>query len=60
MHLILVQVDLPSNARVKGGKLGGEYKAVALHFHWGEDGGPGSEHTIDGEQFAMEVIYQSV
>lgn len=31
------------------------YKALQLHLHWGKDGGPGSEHTIDGERFPMEM-----
>ncbi|KAM3875108.1 carbonic anhydrase 4b [Diretmus argenteus] len=50
-----VVVDLPASAMVKGGDLAVPYKAVQLHFHWGKDGGPGSEHTIDGEQFPMEM-----
>uniref|UniRef100_A0A8C4ZHC3 Carbonic anhydrase n=1 Tax=Gadus morhua TaxID=8049 RepID=A0A8C4ZHC3_GADMO len=29
--------------------------AVQFHLHWGKDGGPGSEHTIDGEQYPMEL-----
>uniref|UniRef100_A0A3B4DNP9 Carbonic anhydrase n=1 Tax=Pygocentrus nattereri TaxID=42514 RepID=A0A3B4DNP9_PYGNA len=37
------------------GDLKATYKAVELHFHWGKDGGPGSEHTIDGEQYPMEM-----
>jgi carbonic anhydrase len=55
MFLIQVQLDLPSNVKIQGGKLAGPYKALQLHFHWGKDGGPGSEHTIDGERFPMEV-----
>lgn len=31
------------------------YKTLQLHLHWGRDGGLGSEHTIDGERFPMEV-----
>uniref|UniRef100_A0A8C5ARF2 Carbonic anhydrase n=1 Tax=Gadus morhua TaxID=8049 RepID=A0A8C5ARF2_GADMO len=50
-----VQLDLPSNVKIQGGKLAGPYKALQLHFHWGKDGGPGSEHTIDGERFPMEM-----
>uniref|UniRef100_A0A8C1WJ83 Carbonic anhydrase 4 n=1 Tax=Cyprinus carpio TaxID=7962 RepID=A0A8C1WJ83_CYPCA len=40
---------------VSGGNLGETYKAVQFHLHWGTNGGPGSEHTIDGEQYPMEV-----
>ncbi|XP_040040273.2 carbonic anhydrase 4b [Gasterosteus aculeatus] len=50
-----VQLDLPSSIRIKGGNMAAEYKAVQLHLHWGKDGGPGSEHTVDGEKFPMEM-----
>ncbi|XP_040902738.1 carbonic anhydrase 4b [Toxotes jaculatrix] len=50
-----VQLDLPSTIRIKGGNLAAPYKALQLHLHWGKDGGPGSEHTVDGEQFPMEM-----
>ncbi|KAL3057572.1 carbonic anhydrase 4b [Trematomus bernacchii] len=50
-----VQLDLPSSIKIKGGNLAAQYKAIQLHLHWGVDGGPGSEHTIDGEQFPMEM-----
>uniref|UniRef100_A0A3Q3WUK5 Carbonic anhydrase n=1 Tax=Mola mola TaxID=94237 RepID=A0A3Q3WUK5_MOLML len=53
--IFLVQLDLPQSIRVKGGNLVAQYKALQLHLHWGKDGGPGSEHTIDGEQFPMEM-----
>ncbi|XP_028429738.1 carbonic anhydrase 4b isoform X2 [Perca flavescens] len=57
-HLInnghTVQLDLPSSIRIEGGNLVTPYKAVQLHLHWGKDGGPGSEHTVDGERFPME------
>lgn len=51
----LVQLNLPDNITLKGGNLPTTYKALQLHLHWGKDGGPGSEHTIDGERFPMEV-----
>jgi len=50
-----VQVGVPHLATITGGNLGTEYKAVQFHLHWGENGGPGSEHTVDGEQFPMEL-----
>ncbi|KAM7399113.1 hypothetical protein PAMP_018405 [Pampus punctatissimus] len=50
-----VQLDLPSSIQINGGNLATTYKAAQLHLHWGKDGGPGSEHTIDGEQFPMEM-----
>ncbi|XP_074467223.1 carbonic anhydrase 4a isoform X2 [Sebastes fasciatus] len=50
-----VQVGVPHLSTVSGGGLPGSYKAVQFHLHWGNDGGPGSEHTIDGEQYPMEL-----
>ncbi|KAF4073024.1 hypothetical protein AMELA_G00254130 [Ameiurus melas] len=50
-----VKVNVPHLANVSGGNLRGTYKAIQFHFHWGEEGGPGSEHTIDGEQYPMEM-----
>ena len=40
---------------VSGGGLDGEYNVGQFHFHWGRDDSRGSEHTIDGRQFPMEV-----
>lgn len=46
---------LPPLVRLTGGALPGYYRAAQFHFHWGGNGRPGSEHTIDGERFPMEV-----
>lgn len=51
----VVKVSVPHLATVSEGNLGATYKAVQFHLHWGDNGGPGSEHTIDGEQYPMEV-----
>lgn len=50
-----VQVGVPHLSIISGGGLTNSYKAVQFHLHWGTNGGPGSEHTIDGEQYPMEV-----
>lgn len=50
-----MQVKLPDKATISGANLGANYKAQQLHLHWGKNGGPGSEHTIDGEKYPMEV-----
>ncbi|TRY76000.1 hypothetical protein DNTS_010902 [Danionella cerebrum] len=47
--------SLPESARVRGGGLPGKYKAVQFHLHWGVDGGVGSEHSVDGERYPMEL-----
>ncbi|XP_026228973.1 carbonic anhydrase 4 isoform X2 [Anabas testudineus] len=46
---------LPLSVQLTGGALPGHYRASQFHFHWGGSGRPGSEHTIDGERFPMEL-----
>ncbi|NWV40456.1 CAH4 anhydrase, partial [Grantiella picta] len=54
-----VKVTLNTSPRVGGGGLGRKYKAVEFHLHWGVPGEmqntPGSEHSIDGEKYPMEL-----
>ncbi|XP_069040341.1 carbonic anhydrase 4-like isoform X2 [Lepisosteus oculatus] len=47
--------NLGHSVRTQGGHMPDWYKAVNFHLHWGWEAGPGSEHTIDGEQFPMEL-----
>ncbi|KAL6098792.1 uncharacterized protein ACO6RY_17862 [Pungitius sinensis] len=46
---------LPQSVQLTGGALPGQYRAAQFHFHWGANGRPGSEHTIDGERYPMEL-----
>ncbi|KAK9955618.1 hypothetical protein ABG768_015482 [Culter alburnus] len=46
---------LPQSVRLRGGGLSGIYKAIQFHLHWGEDDGQGSEHSVDGERYPMEL-----
>ena len=39
-----------------GGSLPDYYSFDQLHFHWGETYDEGSEHTIDGHQYPLEVV----
>ncbi|XP_066499900.1 carbonic anhydrase 4b [Hoplias malabaricus] len=50
-----VKVGLNGSAVISGGELEASYKAMEFHFHWGKKGGPGSEHSIDGEKYPMEM-----
>ncbi|NXA98809.1 CAH4 anhydrase, partial [Melanocharis versteri] len=54
-----VKVTLNTSPKVGGGGLGRKYKAVEFHLHWGVPGElpniPGSEHSIDGEKYPMEL-----
>ncbi|CAM5104572.1 unnamed protein product [Natator depressus] len=54
-----VKVSLSGSAKIGGGGLQNKYKAIEFHFHWGtklsKGYSPGSEHSIDGERYAMEL-----
>ena len=40
---------------LSGGPLSNRFIAKQFHFHWGSSDKTGSEHTVDGKQFAAEV-----
>ncbi|KAF4528484.1 hypothetical protein B566_EDAN013031, partial [Ephemera danica] len=40
---------------LSGGPLQGGYTFLQMHFHWGADNTRGSEHTIDGKSFPLEL-----
>ncbi|XP_074120870.1 carbonic anhydrase 4 [Sminthopsis crassicaudata] len=50
-----VQVALSDSIKISQGGLPGTYKAVAFHLHWSNSVKKGSEHTINGKSYAMEV-----
>ncbi|KAM4707219.1 carbonic anhydrase 9-like [Discoglossus pictus] len=49
-----VVLDLPDSLEIIGG-LSQTYRAAQLHFHWGSETSPGSEHTVNGHRFHGEV-----
>ncbi|XP_051968121.1 carbonic anhydrase 2-like isoform X4 [Xyrauchen texanus] len=54
-HSVVVNLDHTKMA-VEGGDLPGLYNSVNFHLHWGNgSSGPGSEHTVDGKQYPMEL-----
>lgn len=40
---------------LRGGPLSGPYRLRQFHLHWGSADDHGSEHTVDGVQYAAEV-----
>lgn len=42
---------------LSGGGLPDVYHTVQVHFHWGGVATNGSEHTVDGRRYPMEVQY---
>lgn len=52
-----VKVELTSGVQVTGGALSEAYDSLQFHLHWGNGTSvPGSEHTVDGTHYPMEVI----
>ncbi|NXK49471.1 CAH9 anhydrase, partial [Chauna torquata] len=49
-----VFLELPESLAITGG-YAQQYRAVQLHLHWGSPMGPGSEHMVNGKQFAAEL-----
>lgn len=47
-----------SNVNVSGGDLSETYQSLQFHLHWGNGSSvPGSEHTVDGKRYPMEVLH---
>jgi len=54
-HAAQVEMDAAAAPRVDNGGLSGEYIFAQFHFHWGSDSSAGSEHTINGVRYPMEM-----
>nr|ACI13848.1 carbonic anhydrase XV-like protein [Eptatretus stoutii] len=50
-----IKLSFEDEITMKGGGLSSTYRAVELHFHWGNSSHPGSEHTINGKRFNVEM-----
>ncbi|XP_037350367.1 carbonic anhydrase 4 isoform X2 [Talpa occidentalis] len=57
-----VMVSLSSDITISGGGLAAQYRATQLHLHWSEKLGNGSEHSLNGKHFAMEmhIVHEKV
>ncbi|XP_013777310.1 carbonic anhydrase 1-like [Limulus polyphemus] len=51
------QLDIKGDERptIKAGGLGNMYKFLQLHFHWGKSDDRGSEHTVNGKRYPLEM-----
>ncbi|XP_036125341.1 carbonic anhydrase 4 [Molossus molossus] len=50
-----VMVLLGNESAIAGGGLSSRYRAKQLHLHWSKVLDAGSEHSLDGDRFAMEM-----
>ena len=60
LHVTAQVTYASGDLRVSGGGLSSEYGVVQFHFHWGSSDQQGSEHTIDGVPYPMEVSHRDV
>jgi carbonic anhydrase len=56
-HGIVLYFDNSTQLKHSGGRLppGDVFEFLSLHWHWGSDSNKGSEHTVDGKEFPMEL-----
>ncbi|XP_043834902.1 carbonic anhydrase 2-like [Dromiciops gliroides] len=55
-HSFNVEFDDSTDRSVlSGGPLTENYRLIQFHFHWGCSGSQGSEHIVDGKQYAAEL-----
>ncbi|XP_023197189.1 carbonic anhydrase 4-like isoform X3 [Xiphophorus maculatus] len=51
-----VKVTFNAGIKISGGALSESYDSLQAHLHWGNGTAePGSEHTVDGKRFPMEL-----
>lgn len=49
------KIKLPKLYSLSGGDFRGKYIADSLHFHWGNTNNVGSEHSLNGKRYPMEM-----
>uniref|UniRef100_A0A2P2HXR5 Carbonic anhydrase n=1 Tax=Hirondellea gigas TaxID=1518452 RepID=A0A2P2HXR5_9CRUS len=55
-HSVSITVKLGENIpAIHDGGLPGKYLFHSYHFHWGSDGTKGSEHTVNGVRYPLEL-----
>jgi len=55
-HTAKYSVSRPNDLKIREGPYGKEeYQFLQLHFHWGSVDEQGSEHTINGTKFPLEM-----
>ena len=52
---VSVNLQLSQTIRLFASNLGSSFRVAGLHFHWGQVDDEGSEHTVDEDQYPLEV-----
>ncbi|CAF0831407.1 unnamed protein product [Rotaria sp. Silwood1] len=56
-HTIIVYPPASANFSISGANLPESFSLVQFHFHWGYNAYQGSEHTIDGIKYPLEIHF---
>ncbi|XP_077510168.1 uncharacterized protein LOC144121096 isoform X1 [Amblyomma americanum] len=54
-HTVQVSASEDPNRYIEGANLPGRFQFAQFHFHWGANSSRGSEHTIRGFQYPLEL-----
>lgn len=56
-HSLVFSFPNGATPYIMGGRLpeGERFNFLQLHWHWGSDSSQGSEHTLDGKEFPIEI-----
>ena len=53
--IVAVRTEVKGGYALSDGGLPGVYRIAYMDLHWGGEDTRGSEHTMDGKAYAMEV-----
>lgn len=56
-HTIVLSATFSSAPTISGGPLQGTYTFAEVHFHWGFEENPGSQHLVDYRQMPAEMHF---
>ncbi|CAL4151217.1 unnamed protein product, partial [Meganyctiphanes norvegica] len=56
-NTVLVLWSINDQLKIMGGLLPKTYNLAHFHFHWGSDSSRGSEHTINGKAYPLEMHF---
>lgn len=56
-HSIQINVNAGSTISVRSSQLNGTYVLEQFHFHWGDANGVGSEHSMNGAFYPLEIHF---
>ena len=53
----MLDKSIENKVKVQGSDFDTQFELLQFHFHWGYNNYHGSEHTVDGAKFPLEVKF---